>query len=66
VSGDQYLRHDAAWAMTRAIVEIFCPLLRPEEVRDAFDEVYATVKAGLSAYEAQHDHVLKRLKPLNN
>jgi hypothetical protein len=66
VSGDQYLRHDSAWAMARAIVEIFRPVLRPEEVRDAIDEVYATVKAGLVAYEAQRDHMLKRLNPLNN
>jgi hypothetical protein len=65
VSGDQFLQHDAAVAMTVAIVEIFRPLLRPEEVRDAI-EVYAAVKAGLQGYDLRRAHIQKRLKPLSN
>lgn len=66
VSGDQFLQHDAAVAMAEAIVEIFRPLLRPEEYRDAFDEVYAAVNCGLQCYELRRAHIQKRLKPMSN
>jgi hypothetical protein len=66
VSGDQFLQHDAAVAMAKAIVEIFRPFRRPEEYQDAFDEVYAAVKAGLQAYVLRHAHLERRLKPLSN
>jgi hypothetical protein len=66
VSGDQFVQHDAAVAMAKAIVEIFRPLLRPEEYRDATDEVYAAVTAGLRDYELRRDHLQKRLKPMSN
>lgn len=45
-------RHDAAIAIARTILEIISPCLRPEEYRDAFDEFYQAVSAGLEAYEA--------------
>ena len=66
MSGDRFLQHDAAVAMTKAIVEIFQPLLRPEEEGDAIEEVYAAVRAGLTAYEAARAHIQHRLKPMNN
>jgi hypothetical protein len=61
VSGDGFILHDSAWAMAETIVRVFQLLLRPEEVRDAFDEVYAAMRAGLTAYEAQRSDMLKRL-----
>lgn len=45
-------RHDAAIAIARTILEIVSPCLRPEEHRDAFEEFYHAVMAGLEAYEA--------------
>jgi hypothetical protein len=66
MSGDGFVHHDCAVALTAAIMEIFQPLLRQEEYQDAVDVVYAAVRAGLTAYDMQRDHVLKRLKPLNN
>lgn len=66
MSGDQFIHHDAAVAMTKAIVEIFQPLLRQEEVGDAIDEVYAAVRAGLTGYDAARAHIQHRLKPMNN
>ncbi len=66
MSGDQFLQHDAAVAMAKVIVEIFRPLLRAEEVRDAFDEVYAAATAGLRAYDLRRAHIRKRLKPLSD
>lgn len=66
MSGDQFLQHDAAVAMAKAIVEIFRPLLRQEEYRDAIDEVYAAVTAGLRAYDLRRAQIQKRLKPMGN
>lgn len=45
-------RHDAAIATARTILEIISPCLRPEERRDAFEEFYLAVSAGLEAYDA--------------
>ena len=45
-------RHDAAIAIARTVLEIVSPCLRPEEHRDAFEEFYRAVSAGLEAYEA--------------
>lgn len=46
------VRHDAAIAIARMILEIISPCLRPEERRDAFEEFYGAVSAGLEAYDA--------------
>lgn len=45
-------RHDTAVATARAILEVVSPCLRPEEHREAFEEFYRAVSAGLEAYEA--------------
>ena len=44
-------RHDAAWAGAKSVLDVFLPLLRPEEERDAFAEVYVRLKAMLEAYD---------------
>jgi hypothetical protein len=51
--GDESLQHDAAVGMSRALVEIIAPCLRPEEQQEAFREFYEVIRAGLEAYEAQ-------------
>jgi hypothetical protein len=66
MSGDGFVQHDVAVALTHAIMDIFKSVLRPEEFQDAMDETYAAVKAGLQAYDAQRAHVLSRLKPMQN
>jgi hypothetical protein len=60
------IAHDVCWATAQRIVELFAPLLREEERKDAFLEVYEQVKAGLDAYCLQIDHMTKRLKPHRN
>jgi hypothetical protein len=60
------LRHDAAWATSIQIVEIFAPLLRDEEKRDAFEEVFARVKDGLDAFEIKQQRLQQRMKPEGN
>ena len=52
--------------MSKAIISLFQPLLRQEEVGDAIDEVYAAVRAGLTAYDSARAHIQLRLKPMNN
>jgi hypothetical protein len=60
------LVHDVCWATAQHIVEVFAPLLREEERKDAFLEVYERVKAGLEAYCLQDDRMQHRLKPHRN
>jgi len=54
------------WRWPRPSVENFRPLLRPEEYRDAIDEGYAAVTAGLKCYDLKRNHILDHLKPMNN
>lgn len=58
------IRHDVAWRVSVEIVEVFSSLLRDEEKRDAFEEVYAHVKAALLTYDQETRDQLRRLKPL--
>lgn len=63
---DSILQRQCAAELTKAIVNLFGPLLRPEEVQDAIVEVYEAVAAGMRDYEVRRNEVYKRLKPLSN
>ncbi len=60
------LQHDMAWAVTLTIMEVIEDVLRPEERKDAFDEIYERVRAGIEAYEIQVKSSGGRLKPSRN
>jgi hypothetical protein len=60
------IRHDVAWNVSLHILEVFSPLLRDEEKRGAFREVYERVKDGLAAYDKETKDLLHRLRPLSN
>jgi hypothetical protein len=60
------LAHDVAWATALHILDVFSPLLREEEKRDAFNEVYERVMDGLVAYDKETKNLLHRLRPLSN
>ena len=60
------IKHDVAWATTLQILEVFLPLLREEERRDAFGEIYSRVKEALHAYDQENKSLLHRLRPLTN
>jgi hypothetical protein len=62
----QRLRHDAAWAVTLSIMECIDGVFRPEERKDAFDEIYQRVRAGIEAYDQQVQREAARLKPSRN
>jgi hypothetical protein len=62
MAGDSLI-HDVAWATAIRIVEVFASLLREEEKRDAFTEVYARVKAGLEHYQIRDNRRRQRLRP---
>ena len=50
------LQHDHAWAIAVSITEVFAPLLRDEEKRDAFVEVYERIKAGIEHFTENRPH----------
>ncbi len=60
------LRHDVAWAVAHHVLEVFAPLLREEEQREAFAEVYQRVKAGIECYECRIERAAQRLRPGRN
>jgi hypothetical protein len=63
---NQRLCHDVAFATAMHILDVFAPLLRDEEKRDAFNEIFERVKAGLEAYDHEVKSLLHRLRPLTN
>jgi hypothetical protein len=60
------LIHDVAFMATQHILEIFAPLLREEEQREAFAAVFDGVKAGLECYEIRAKRMARRLSPGKN
>lgn len=55
--------HARAAAIARAVVPIFAPVLREEELVTAFQEVYAVVRAGLEEYDRDAGRWRRRLDP---
>lgn len=60
------LKHDVAWATAASALEVFAPLLREEEKREAFEQLYERIKAGIAYYQMKHDRMLSRIKPSKN
>jgi hypothetical protein len=60
------VKHDVAWTAALEILAVFLPLLREEERRDAFGEIYDRVKAALHAYDRENKSLLHRLRPMSN
>ena len=60
------LRHDAAFAAARVLLETVAPALRPEEHRDFFDEAYRIIIACLESYDQQAQREAARLRPSRN
>jgi hypothetical protein len=60
------IKHDVAWVAALEILELFLPLLREEERRDAFGEIYDRLKAALHAYDKENKSLLHRLRPMSN
>jgi hypothetical protein len=63
---NQRLIHDVAFATSRRILEVFAGCIREEEQRDAFDEIYERVKAGIECFERQDERIESRLHPGRN
>lgn len=57
--GDPYLIHDAAWATSAAVLELFN--LREEERAEAFPLVYDRVRDGILTYVALKQRERRRL-----
>jgi hypothetical protein len=65
VANDRLI-HDAAFDLSRKILEVFAPCLREEERRDAFAEIFDRVKAAIERFEVQSDRMARRLHPGRN
>ncbi len=63
---DTRLIHDSAWAGSIHVLEIFKNLIRPEEEKDAFAEVYEALRALLEAHELLAERPRHRLTPSQN
>ena len=60
------LVHDVCFTASVSIVEVFIYLLREEERKDAFDEIYARVKAAVEIYEIKRDTLKQKINPSLN
>jgi hypothetical protein len=47
------LIHDVASATSMHVLEVFAGCIREDEARDAFDEIYVRIRAGIEAYQIQ-------------
>ncbi len=63
---NERLIHDVAVATSRHILEVIAGCLREEERRDAFEEIYDRVKAGIECFDIQNTRMERQLKPGNN
>ena len=50
-------------AASRDVVRVFSPLLREEEIDDAFREVYGLILAALAAHDLERERAGRRLRP---
>ncbi|AWM39116.1 hypothetical protein GobsT_26050 [Gemmata obscuriglobus] len=59
--GEKRLINDTARETAKKIVQVFAPLLRDEELRDAFEEVLIHTTAGLERFTALSERERLRL-----
>jgi hypothetical protein len=60
------LKHDVAFLLALDILDVFSNLLRDEERRDAFEEVYERARKHLTEYDIRLNRRLQRLHPCDN
>jgi hypothetical protein len=63
---NQRLIDDVAFATSRHVLEVFADCIREEQHRDAFEEIYERVKAGIECFQIEHNRMLRRLDPGSN
>ena len=56
------LAHDACHRASVAVVGVFAPLLRGEECKDAYEEVYPLLRRMLREFEEAMEREEKRLR----
>jgi hypothetical protein len=57
------LIHDASHLAAMKILHIFAPLLRDEELRDAYQEVMPIIREAITRYEESLRQEKERLRP---
>ena len=63
---NQRLLHDAAVAMSQALLDLMRPHLPYEERLKAIGEFYCVCKAGIESYAIMNDRMVTRLNPTKN
>ncbi len=63
---DGQVIHDISTAAGVSILEVFKYMLREEEERDAFGEIYVRVVAALQAYQIKSKCAAERMQPSRN
>jgi hypothetical protein len=57
------LIHDEAFLLARQLMALISHLLREEEHKDAFDELYHLSRAAIERYAEAEERMRKRLRP---
>lgn len=60
------LQHEIAFALAQQIVGLVAHILREEEQRELFSQVYDALMAGLRKYEEKADRRMRRIYPSSN
>lgn len=63
---NQRIQHDAAIAIAKACLDVVTSCVHPSCHKDAWEEFYLIVKAGIETYEIQNQRMLHRLRPCQN
>ncbi len=62
----QRLIHDACHPAAVKILHVFSPLLREEELKDAYEEVMPIISEAICRYEQLLQEEKARLRPMEN
>jgi hypothetical protein len=62
----QRLIHDASHRAALKVLHVFSPLLREEELRDAYEEVMPIISEAISCYEQSLLEEKARLRPMES
>jgi hypothetical protein len=57
------LQHDAAFLLTRQVMGLIGHLLREEEHKDAFGEIYQLARTAIGDYAQAEERRRKRMRP---
>jgi hypothetical protein len=60
------LQHECAFMMARTLLGVVQACIRPEEQREAFEELFQVCLSSIEEYDIQRERMLHRLRPVRN